>query len=50
MVSSYGGTVSPPPSDETVLQKGQLFQLNALVEQDFFGTTGAAGIEAQVAF
>jgi hypothetical protein len=46
MVSSYGGIVSPPPPDETVLQKVQLFRLNALVEQDFFGITGAAGIEA----
>jgi hypothetical protein len=50
MVSSYGRIVSPPPPDETVLQEVQLFQLNALVEQDFFGATGVAGIEAQAAF
>ena len=49
MVVSYGRIVSPLPPDETVLQEVPLFQRNALVEQDFFGTTGVAGIEAQVA-
>src|ERR1700721_1837408 len=38
MVSSHRRIVSPPPPDETILQKIHLFQPNALIEQDFSGT------------